>query len=279
MRTPHFLPHAHPDEAAFALRDLLTLLAVLVLVTGLTAFSNGFSRAKGQTAVCLNNLRQLTGAWQEFAEDNQGTLPGNLDGGSNWNRTNETWCAGWLVNNSSTPDNTNWIGMMNSQLGRYTRTPTIYRCPADTSLSQGRRGLPRVRSVSMNSYLGKRSYPYTSGYRQFTLMSEIVDPRPSQTFVFIDEREDSLNDGWFAVNMDGWNPADASAYVMVNYPADWHNRAGNLSFADGHVETWRWQDRRTMPQHAFGQAMLLNVSSPGNPDVARLQAATSRPVP
>jgi prepilin-type processing-associated H-X9-DG protein len=131
----------------------------------------------------------------------------------------------------------------------------------------------------MNSYLGKRSYPYTSGYRQFTLMSEIVDPRPAQAFVFLDEREDGINDAWFIVDMTGWNPANPAAYTIVDYPADWHNRAGNLSFADGHVETWRWQDRRTMPRHSSGQLLALNRPSPGNPDVARLQAAASRPVP
>jgi len=278
MCTTQSLPQTHRHDAAFTLKDLLTLLAVLVLVTGLTAFSNGFSRIKGQTATCLNNLRQLTGGWYGFAEDNQGSLPGNLDGGSNWNRTNETWCGGWL-NTYFTPDNTNWVGMMMSQLGRYAQTPAIYRCPADTSLSHGRSGLPRVRSVSMNGYLGKRSGPYTSGYRQFTLMAEVFDPAPSQAFVFIDEREDSINDAWFIVDMAGWNPADPSAYrIIVDYPADWHNRAGNLSFVDGHVETWRWQDRRTMPQHSFGQAMPLGVPSPGNLDVARLQAAATRPI-
>ena len=248
-----------------------------MLITALTAFSNGFSRIKEQTAICLNNLRQLTGAWKGFAEDNQGSLPGNLDGGSNWDRTNETWCGGWL-NTYFTPDNTNWVGMMMSQLGRYARSPDIYRCPADTSLSRGRSGLPRVRSVSMNGYLGKRAGSYTSGYRQFTLLSEIVNPRPSEAFVFIDEREDGINDAWFAVDMAGWEPTEPSTYLLVDYPADWHNRAGNLSFADGHVETWRWQDRRTMPRHYFGQALAINQPSPGNPDVARIQAATSRPV-
>ena len=265
-------------DAAFTLWDLLALLAAMVLIAGVTAFSNGHSRAKGQTAICLDNLWQLTGAWHGFVEDNQGSLPGNLDGGSNWNRTNETWCGGWMNNSAFTPDNTNWVGMMNSQLGRYVRTPAIYRCPADTSLSHGRSGLPRVRSVSMNGYLGKRSGPYTSGYRQFTLMAEVLDPAPSQAFVFIDEREDSINEGWFPVDMTGWRPTNPAVYRIVDYPADRHNLAVNLSFVDGHAETWRWQDRRTMPAHSFARLIPLNMPSPGNPDVARLQAVASRPI-
>ena len=110
------------------------------------------------------------------------------------------------------------------------------------------------------------------------MMSEILDPRPSEAFVFIDDREEAINDAWFAVDMTGYSPPAPSAYQIVDYPADRHNRAGNLSFVDGHVETWRWQDRRTMPQHSFGQPMPLNMPSPDNPDVARLQAVASRPI-
>jgi prepilin-type processing-associated H-X9-DG protein len=64
----------------------------------------------------------------------------------------------------------------------------------------------------------------------------------------------------------------------VDYPADWHSRGGNLSFADGHVETWRWNDPRTMPRRRLGVNLALHVVSPGNPDVARIQEITSRRV-
>jgi len=64
----------------------------------------------------------------------------------------------------------------------------------------------------------------------------------------------------------------------VDYPADWHNRGANLSFADGHTETWRWRDSRTMPLHRTGASIPLAVASPNNPDVARIQAATSRKI-
>ena len=65
---------------------------------------------------------------------------------------------------------------------------------------------------------------------------------------------------------------------MVDYPGDRHNRAGNLSFADGHVESWRWKDPRTTPLHRSGAPLVLAVPSPNNPDVARIQNATSRKI-
>jgi prepilin-type processing-associated H-X9-DG protein len=104
----------------------------------------------------------------------------------------------------------------------------------------------------------------------------MTSPSPSRAFVFIDEREDGINDGWFIVDMSGFSPQNPNAYTIVDYPADRHNRGVNLSFADGHTETWRWKDRRTMPPHNFG--LILGVVSPNNPDVARLQSAASRKV-
>ena len=128
----------------------------------------------------------------------------------------------------------------------------------------------------MNSYVGQRSSSYTSGYRQFRLLSEIVAPSPAELFVFIDEREDSINDACFFVDMNGYQPPSPGAYVLVDYPGDRHNRGGSLSFADGHAETWRWKDPRTTPVHRSSAPLPLVMPSPNNADVERLQQATSR---
>jgi prepilin-type processing-associated H-X9-DG protein len=66
--------------------------------------------------------------------------------------------------------------------------------------------------------------------------------------------------------------------MIADYPADWHDRGAGLSFADGHAETWHWQDARTTPRTQPGVLLPLGVSSPTNQDVARLQAVTSRPL-
>ena len=130
----------------------------------------------------------------------------------------------------------------------------------------------------MNSYLGERAGPLTAGYYQFRKISEIVKPKPSQAFVFIDEREDSINDGILWIDMTGHDPTAPSSYRIVDYPADWHNRGANVSFVDGHTETWKWRDPRTMPRHFRGVLLPLNASSPNNPDVGRIQEAASSKV-
>jgi prepilin-type processing-associated H-X9-DG protein len=254
----------------------LALLAGLGLLAAVQLASVVDARSAGDRAVCLDNLRQLSRAWILYAEENRGAFAGNLDGGSLLSRTNETWAVGWLDQFVASPDNTNWAALMRSQLGPYARSHRIYRCPADNSLGAIPNGprQPRVRSVSMNCYVGQRSAPYTSGYRQFRSVNEITEFPPAELFVFIDEREDSINDGAFFINMEGFDPPNPNVYVILDYPADRHNRSGALSFADGHAEIWRWKDPRTAPPH--GRPLALGNFSPGNPDIARLQSGASR---
>lgn len=92
----------------------------------------------------------------------------------------------------------------------------------------------------------------------------------------IDEREDSINDGHFAVDMAGY-PNQPQSIMLVNYPASYHNKAGGLSFADGHAEIRMWIDPRTTPVLRPGQGIPLDVSSSGNRDLIWMQERSSAP--
>jgi prepilin-type processing-associated H-X9-DG protein len=77
-------------------------------------------------------------------------------------------------------------------------------------------------------------------YRKTTEIS-----RPSTQFVFIDEREDSIDDGYFLVFVN-------RQIDWVNMPAIYHNGASGLSFADGHAEIKRWLDPDTLKPGSAG---------------------------
>jgi prepilin-type processing-associated H-X9-DG protein len=85
--------------------------------------------------------------------------------------------------------------------------------------------------------------------------------------VFVDEREDSINDGYFAMDLDN----ELGLHTIVDFPGSYHNEAANFTFADGHAEGHRWRDPRTRPPLVRGELLKLNVASPGNADAAWLQ--------
>ena len=131
----------------------------------------------------------------------------------------------------------------------------------------------------MNNWLNP---PITEGgqwagatqYKILRKTTDMTDPSPSKTWLLIDEREDSINDGFFVVDMRGYPTAPGSVF-LVDYPASYHNNAGGLTFGDGHSEIRKWVDPRTVPRLKKGVNIPLNVPSPNNKDIIWLQERTT----
>ncbi len=273
----------------------LEVLVVALVSGGLGVLSvplaaNG--RVHGQLATCLASQALMQGAWQVYAEDNAGrlvgtaTYPGTIGVGPDWA------VNGYLnlgVDNAANTDLSRFPGR--SPLWPYTQgSAVVFRCPSDPALvpvrqpGGGAKLQPRVRSRSMNDWVGGISDFFTLGgrWRQFRTLDSLVAPGPARTFTFIDEREDSLNDGSLLVSMDGFGEESVvspAAGRIVDYPADWHDGAATVAFGDGHVEVRRWVDWRTTPPRRVGVVIPLNVASPNNPDVGWMQERATRRLP
>lgn len=244
----------------FTLIELLTVVSVIGLLAGLLLPVLGKAKAKAAQITCLSNLKQLQTCWGLYADDFDQRLIANLP---NVGNKPQSWVMGFMDGNK--PDSTNAALIENGALYPYNKSTAIYRCPNDLGRSTiGGRTYVRVRSFAMNCYMngddvGLRFGHYL-GYQVNRRITDILHPGPSRAFVFLDERENSIDDGHFGFNPEGdkW----------MNLPATWHNKGAGFSFADNHAERFAWRDPRTL---SIGR--INTVVTPGNRDLKKVQAA------
>jgi prepilin-type processing-associated H-X9-DG protein len=129
----------------------------------------------------------------------------------------------------------------------------VYHCPDDHSLASDGH-TPRFRSYSLLNYLGADpniDNQYTSRAKQKGSQLK----QPSTVIAFVCEDENSINDGIFLVD-----PPPSAAWRDM--PGSRHSQGCTFSFADGHVEYWKWK-----------------VGEPpySDEDFARVQAALPEP--
>ena len=138
--------------------------------------------------------------------------------------------------------------------------------------------VPRVRSMSMDVWVGGFGGQCSisgGGWRVYLNLNEMIDPGPALTAVFWDQREDSINYGNFFIDMIGYPDQPGQTQFNEDYPASYHNRAANFSFADGHAEIKKWQDGRTTPGLKKGTPLSLGQKADGSRDVAWMQERSS----
>jgi len=278
-----------PFNGGFTLIELLVVIAIIAILAALLLPALDQAKFKAQGLQCMNNHRQLCLAWRMYSDDNADQLLFASEDPYNPPTTNGAWVTGILDFNPA--NQSNWdpsLTIEHSPMWPYCgHSLEIWKCPADTSfvLVNGQ-PLPRVRSMSMNVYLGGFGGTYGnwdlvmgavwSNFKIYRKQTDLINPGPSSIFVFLDMRQDSIDTGNFAADMAGW-PNQSANYGFFDLPGFYHHLACGFSFADGHSEMRRWRDGRTMPPLVPEGYVSDIFESPDNPDVAWLQERATRP--
>ncbi len=283
----------HALRRGFTLIELLVVIAIIAILASMLLPALAKAKTKAQGVLCMNNTKQLTLGWRMYVEDNEEKLPGAYAGKGGANER-QGWAVGVLDYSGANRSNFDpQEDLAKSPLASYIgNSYGIFKCPADKSSVkvtaagqfQGQR-VQRVRSVSMNSWVGGNLDDVRAGtaswwqvpstMKVYLKSTDMADPGPAMTFVLLDEREDSINDAFWVLSMEGY--PNQAATKIIDYPAAYHNGAGGLSFADGHSEIRKWVDGRTRPLLKANGTIPLNVPSPNNRDMAWLQERCTRP--
>jgi len=288
----------------FTLIELLVVIAIIAILAAMLLPALSHAKQSALMTTCMNDKKQLDVAWVMYAGENADTLADN----HNYSTTppgigpyepgtlTPAWCEGVLDwSAGANNDNTNTLYLTDpraSLLGPYVGSSVaIFWCPADIfeSSEQRSKGWPhRSRSVCMNGAVGP-GVKYTNfawsadSFINVSKMSQFIHPGTADTWVFMDEHPDSIDDAQLYAEV-SVAAVTTGTGQFTELPAAYHNNACGIAFADGHAEIHKWLNTQTTPPivtdpestaHQIGVYQQVNVSN--DPDLTWLAQKTPRP--
>jgi prepilin-type N-terminal cleavage/methylation domain-containing protein len=258
LRTNNALGRGATGWSGFTLIELLVVIAIIAILAAMLLPALTRAKLKAEGTGCVNNLKQLQLGWFLYKDDNDDTLiPNAPSGWPPW----QTWCSGTTVGWGNVNANTNRTPYLQSLMAPYMGNQIgVYRCPGDKIPSLNGQ---RLRSYAMNCHMGSvysaaLTKGYDPGWRVYQKMSEIVQPRPADAFVFLGEHAGSINDGYLQIR--------SGSPQFPDVPGSYHGKSEGFSFADGHVSLKRWQTGVLIIPVRYGERVSYVNTTTDNAD-------------
>jgi prepilin-type N-terminal cleavage/methylation domain-containing protein/prepilin-type processing-associated H-X9-DG protein len=282
-----FTSSVKASRGAFTLIELLVVIAIIAILAAILLPVLDRAKQRAVTTYCLNNMKQLQLAYRMYVDDNSDKLPLNV--------VNSQYSQfSWITN--SVGGTVLFDSIRAGVLYPYNQSAKIYLCPGQITRTvptpsgevlkarqqYGNQNIvtgtlePVTRTCSINYPLGGVTVnggtiggPLASGVNALVKFSQIRAPNPGpvQMFVFVDENQWSVDDGDFAV----WPTGAGNNWW--NMPGSRHNNGSTWSFADGHVEYWKWHGYVVPAAELHYQGAYTPADN--SDDLPRVQAATS----
>lgn len=203
----------------FTLIELLVVIAIIAVLAALLFPVLTQAKKRGQQTKCLNNLKQLTAAVTNYADDYDGMLPK-----ARAKFGQPTWEGPPRITSTLA-----YIDVARGQLWRYVRSAAVYRCPSEKPYGRFTyNGQNLEAQITLTYTMNCRLFDHFANPKHPLKTSAVA--RPTKMLLFLHEKT-APDDGDFKwINDD--NSWDNGA---INLYSDIHYDGTTIAYMDGHA--------------------------------------------